>query len=190
MLNSDQAFNACCTPEMQAVSNIHWSPVHIARIAAGLLARPGAKVLDVGCGIGKFCLVGASIHPHTIFHGIDVREKLISEAEDLKQLSGLQNVSFTHGDMNDCSFSDFSAIYFFNAFYENLVPKARIDSSPGFGLKRYAHDFQVLRNKLALVHPGTRLVTYCSVAAQVPKSFRLITRHKLPTELNFYVKVD
>ena len=42
------------------LSIMHWTPVHVARRAAQLLVTgPKTRVLDVGSGPGKFCLVGA-----------------------------------------------------------------------------------------------------------------------------------
>ena len=39
---------------------MHWTPVHVARRAAQFLVTgPETRVLDVGSGPGKFCLVGA-----------------------------------------------------------------------------------------------------------------------------------
>jgi len=44
-----------------------WTPLAIARKAAEFLAEPGSKVLDIGSGIGKFCLTGAFFNPEATF---------------------------------------------------------------------------------------------------------------------------
>jgi hypothetical protein len=59
-LTSDLAFDALYERRIRELSPQHWTPVRIARRAAELLTLSGAKrILDVGSGVGKFCIVGA-----------------------------------------------------------------------------------------------------------------------------------
>lgn len=57
----DSVFNELYPEHIKAVAERHWTPVAVARMAAAYLAEePGVKVLDIGAGAGKFCLVGAA----------------------------------------------------------------------------------------------------------------------------------
>ncbi|MGI8819806.1 MAG: hypothetical protein ACR2ID_02870 [Chthoniobacterales bacterium] len=52
----DEKFDLLYPPEIRELSAIFWTPVRLAAEAARLLVPlPGTRVLDVGCGPGKFC---------------------------------------------------------------------------------------------------------------------------------------
>ena len=58
----DEKFDLIYPPQIRELSSLHWTPVAVAAEAAKLLVTaPGTRVLDIGCGPGKFCLVGASL---------------------------------------------------------------------------------------------------------------------------------
>src|SRR4051794_37888374 len=60
-LVSDRVFDAVYPSWARQKSSLHWTPVHIAVRAATLLAeRRGARLLDIGAGVGKFCIVAAA----------------------------------------------------------------------------------------------------------------------------------
>src|SRR4051812_11609675 len=64
----------------QRMSRLHWTPVPVALRAAQLLTEnhsSGARVLDLGSGAGKFCLVGASTYGGDFF-GIEQRSHLVN----------------------------------------------------------------------------------------------------------------
>mgnify|MGYP000969840975 CR=1 FL=1 len=70
----DDRFDLAYPPEIRAKSKAHWTPVSIARRAAEFLVRePGTRVLDIGCGPGKFCIVGA-LGTEGRFTGIEQRQ--------------------------------------------------------------------------------------------------------------------
>src|SRR5207244_1254082 len=57
---ADGVFDRMFPTELRFVSFQHWTPVAVARRAAELLVGAGARrLLDVGSGPGKFCIVGA-----------------------------------------------------------------------------------------------------------------------------------
>ena len=62
---SDAELDQVFPEELRERSHLHWTPVAIALRAAALLvpepARSGVRVLDVGAGVGKMCLVGAVV---------------------------------------------------------------------------------------------------------------------------------
>ena len=56
--SEDEKFERVYPARIRKLSAIYWTPVAVAAEAARLLVtRPGLRVLDVGCGPAKFCLV-------------------------------------------------------------------------------------------------------------------------------------
>jgi hypothetical protein len=73
----DRDFDLLYPPPIPSLSELHWTPIDVARRAARFLApRPGTAVLDIGSGAGKFCLV-AAVSTDGIFTGVEYREGLV-----------------------------------------------------------------------------------------------------------------
>ena len=79
---TDLEFDRVYPSWVRRLSDMHWTPVEVARRAAALLAvDPTTRVLDVGSGVGKFCLIGA-LTTRATFVGIEQRENLVTVARD------------------------------------------------------------------------------------------------------------
>jgi tRNA G46 methylase TrmB len=62
--NSDVQFNQHYPLSIQLLAARHWTPLSVARKAANFLAaETNARILDIGSGIGKFCLAAAHYKP-------------------------------------------------------------------------------------------------------------------------------
>ena len=58
--SSDKQFNELYPPAIQSLARRHWTPLDVARKAANYLAaEDNVKILDIGSGVGKFCLSAA-----------------------------------------------------------------------------------------------------------------------------------
>lgn len=73
-------------------------------LAIGKFIRfvPGSRVLDLGTGGGLPGLPLAVIFPEVSFHLIDRIGKKLKVAADIAEKTGLNNVSFQHGDIGEC----------------------------------------------------------------------------------------
>ena len=72
--SSDAAFDSLYPIHIQKLSAIHWTPLSVAVTAARFLApTKKAHVMDIGAGVGKFCVVG-SIFTKGSFTGIEQRK--------------------------------------------------------------------------------------------------------------------
>src|SRR5436190_18491285 len=90
---SDTQFDQLYPLNIQQLTKRHWTPLYVARKAASFLATErGARVLDIGSGIGKFCMAAASIRPESFFYGVEQRSRLVYYADKVKNLLGLENV--------------------------------------------------------------------------------------------------
>jgi SAM-dependent methyltransferase len=158
---SDEALDALFPPELTRVSAQHFTPVEVARRASEWLAPdPSSRVLDVGAGAGRFCLVGA-LHTGGEFTGIEQRASLVSVAREVAREHSVARVTFVQGDIRDVDYGAFDGFYVFNPFAENyLPPDERIDDSVEWSQARFDADIAFLEARLAERPPGTRVVTW------------------------------
>ncbi len=175
---SDSEFDLIYPPAIRQLSARHWTSVLITRIASDFLCyKKGAKVLDIGSGVGKFCLVGATLHPDCFFDGIELRNGFTGLSEQIRVQYDIKNVSFIKGDIIDNDIQEYNGIYFFNSFHE------QIDSTSSFGENNYLipgqytiyvqHLFEILK-KMSI---GTRIVTYHTSDFFIPDCFEIIEQH-------------
>ena len=77
---TDDDFNSIFEEQIQEAAGIHFTHVKVAKLAARYLAhQKGVKVLDIGSGAGKFCMIG-SVCTEGSFFGVEQRERLHLEA--------------------------------------------------------------------------------------------------------------
>jgi len=171
--HKDIIFDNLYPEHIQDMSQMHWTPVDMARKASGFLAIPNANVLVIGSGVGKFCLTAGFFHPETMFYGIEQREELYSLAEIAKDAINLTNVNFMHGNLTDLDFSAFDHFYFYNPFYENIDPDSRIDNAVKISFQLYHRYSRFVYEMLDKKPPETRLVTFHCIDSQVPPGYQL-----------------
>lgn len=162
---SDKAFDELLYPKyMQDISDIHWTPIVVAKKASELLTAGGAnRILDIGAGIGKFCIVGA-LHTDAYFYGIELRKDLHEIAKRSAQILHLNQIRFSHLNITEIDFSHFDAYYFFNPFLENLHPTNRIDNHLPLAASLFEEYTHYTKAQFASLPAGTKVVTYCTDA--------------------------
>lgn len=141
---------------------------------AQLLSELGARrVLDVGAGPGKFCVVGAACAPNLQFVGVEQRPHLVAVAERLAREVRTPNATFCLGDVTRTSWSDFDALYVFNSFAENIFSAVDwFDDTVELSRVRYVADVLVVAHKLAELPEGTFLLTYHGLGGPIPDAYR------------------
>jgi predicted RNA methylase len=189
---SDQEFDSIFPNHCQIPSRVHWTPIEIAKLAAKLLVVDSTtRVLDVGSGVGKFCLVGALTTPGQ-FVGIEQRLHLVEVGQKLVQTFQIARVQFLSGDIRDLDWSQFHSFYLYNPFIENLYsPNDRIDHSIEFNEKRYLELVRWVQRRLHLLPMGTRVVTYHGFGGDMPPEYEL--KAEVPAQEDFirlWVKTD
>jgi hypothetical protein len=171
---SDAAFDKLYPERIRSLSRRHWTPMEVARKSALFLANvPGKKILDIGSGVGKFCLIGAQRFPNASFYGIEQREELYDHAIAAKMASQVNNAEFILGNFTQVDFSEYDNFYFYNAFFENLDKEDRIDEEVEHSASLYVYYSRYLFNALDSRPAGTRLVSFHSLD-EVPVSYQLV----------------
>jgi SAM-dependent methyltransferase len=186
---TDNEFDAIFPVRMRELATTHWTPVAVAKLAADYLVdAPGTRVLDIGSGVGKFCLIGA-VHTKGHFTGVEQRQQLVDVANDLAAAYWLPNVVFLNKNMMSIVFADYDAFYFFNSFQENVDIINKIDDTQILSPELYHSYSTYVCAQLALMPIGTRVATYFSPLDIIPGNYRL--QHTLiGGALRFWERVD
>jgi SAM-dependent methyltransferase len=174
---------------IQALARRHWTPLGITRMVVQFLTPwPDVSVLDIGSGVGKFCLAGAYYRPEASFTGIEQRKDLVIHAETARDKLGLTNAYFIHGNFTQLDFNQYDHFYFYNSFYENLSDTDKIDDNIACSRELYNYYNRCLFKKLDNARPGTRLVTFHSLEDIMPSSYHLV-EEQLGKLLKFWIKI-
>ncbi len=174
---ADSEFDDTLYPKaISDLSFTHFTPIEIAKEAAQYLVQySGTKVLDIGSGAGKFCMIGASC-TSGYFTGVEQRKHLYDIARTVIENGTLPNIEFLHANILEIDFQQYEAFYFYNPFYENIVPVDKIDDSVLVEIKLYKVYTSYVKEQLDLMPKGTRLVTYFSSYDAVPDSYSVFSK--------------
>lgn len=164
------------------LSHVHFTPVSVARRAAALLSRgPSSRILDVGSGVGKFCVIAALTTAGT-FVGIERWGEMVDVARATARRAHASKATFIHARVEDYGWRNFDGVYLFNPFAEFERPDVRtrglVLADPG----EYERLVSFTQETLDRARPGTRVVTYHGFGGAMPRSFRLVLREKLETD--------
>jgi SAM-dependent methyltransferase len=171
---TDRDFDAIYPENIRRIAGRHWTPVTVSKSASEFLVRgAGTRVLDIGSGAGKFCMVGAAT-TRGHFTGVEHRLRLVELATNLSMRYDLHKVNYIHSNITSIDFRDYDAFYFFNSFYENISVHHRIDDSVTMNFQTYEEHSTVLVQQLSRLPLGARLATYFSPQTIVPGTFRLV----------------
>ncbi len=184
---ADDQFDLIYPPEIRRLSRTHWTPIRIACAAADfLVSAPATRVLDIGCGPGKFCLIGA-LTTTGHFTGIEQRKNLCDLARKKIQQARLPRAEVYHGNITTLDFAPFAAFYLFNPFGENLEDALRIDASVARSVAHHDRYTEHVANQLARAPLGTRVATYCGPEEVIPLGYEC-QESFVDYRLKFWVK--
>ena len=157
---SEREFDLIFPSEVRKFSRTHWTPLAAALRAAQLLApNPGARVLDVGSGCGKLCLISA-LTTKGQFTGIEQDRDFAATATSIAKLHRIPRVQFIAGDALERDWSKYESLYLFNPFANHVENEAE-----------FLRIVEKVTQKLASLGPATRVVTYHGFGGQMPSTF-------------------
>jgi predicted RNA methylase len=160
-------------------SRIHFTPVRVAlKVREWLGLDPDVRMLDVGSGCGKFCLILAASGPGSVA-GIEQRPDLHMVAQTAARSMGLSNASFLCGRMEHLDWSEFNTFYFYNPFFDQTPFSGILSSSL----------LTAVEDKLNSARSGSRVITYHGMGGPLPEDWRLTQAQEFGTgELVLWVK--
>ncbi len=159
-------------------SQCFWTPASVAQRVAELLVTrgPATRILDVGSGVGKVCIVGA-LATGASFVGVERREHFVITAIEAATKLGADTTRFVHGPFDEQDILSFDGVYMFNPFEENLWgPTDWLDDTVELSEPRFQEDVLRAESWLSAARPGTRVVTYHGFGGKFPSDYRLEVR--------------
>jgi predicted RNA methylase len=172
----DEAFDEIYPDAVRRLSAAHWTPVRICARVIELLALPaGARLLDIGAGVGKFCIVAAALSRARV-RGVEREPEFAKAAREAARRLGVE-VEFIDGEFDTQRIEEVDAAYLFNPFTE-AIPLPGIAMTPpanGFA-ERAAADVAAAERFLRGARIGMRLVTYYGFGGTVPHDYRRLAK--------------
>ncbi|MEL7160152.1 MAG: methyltransferase domain-containing protein [Bacteroidota bacterium] len=169
-LQTDVACDALFPFTVSRHAFTHFTPVGIIpQIADFLAPTPGTKVLDIGSGAGKFCLVAASVSEGH-FTGVERRKLLHRAAVTVRNEHTVSNTHFILQDIVEHDFSPYDAFFLFNPFYENFQLDVPLDNSVPLHKDNFLRYANYVKDQLAACPAGTRVATYYSFFDEIPQA--------------------
>ncbi|MDP1802017.1 MAG: class I SAM-dependent methyltransferase [Bacteroidota bacterium] len=171
---TEENFSNLLPEYLQKASKIYFTPLRIAQIATQWLTDDGKKnVLDIGAGVGKFCVAGAR-YSDSYFHGIEYRPSLAELGNTIIKQFEIKNAFIQNTNILDVDFTNFDAFYLYNPFFENLMFRAQLNNEVDLSGSLYGYYYNHTEKELHKTKSGTRLVTFHGNNYEVPDSFEKI----------------
>lgn len=186
---SDAVFNQLYPLPLHKYDGKHWTSLAVAREAAAFLAaEKNVSILDIGSGIGKFCMGAAYYKPDAYYFGVEQRKNLVEYAENARDVLRQDNVSFIEGNFTQLDFTNYDHFYFYNAFYENIEGIEKMDDSVDYSVELYNYYNRYLYKQLESKPDGTRIATYHSLEYEIPPTYHVVGS-AFEDILKFWIKV-
>ena len=159
---------------LQRASKMYFTPLQIAELATKWLTEDGRRcILDIGAGVGKFCIAGAR-NSDSLFCGIEYRPSLARLANSLIHQFEIENANVQYGDVKEVDFTNYDAFYMYNPFYENLFSLNSLNDEVELDGSFFQYYRSYTAKQLEKTVTGTRIVTYHSEMSDLPCSFKKI----------------
>ena len=180
----DELFDRVFPKALRPRSELHWTPVDVARTAAALLV-PARRVLDVGAGAGKACLIGGLTSP-AMWVGIERDPVLVAAGHAAALALGVDHrVHLVEGGLATADWSRFDGFYLYNPFGEALLAT----DDPLGGRAAWTGDVELVERHLRAARPGTRVVTYHGFGGRLDPAYAQVSSQVLrESELALWVR--
>jgi SAM-dependent methyltransferase len=169
----DDTFDLLYSPDIRRFSQVHFTPIVVASKAAEILKQMKVeRVLDIGSGSGKFCILTGIFNEMEVT-GVEQRDFLGSAAKKAKNAFRLPNVNFVVGSAFDLSWKEFDCVYFYNPFCEQKTPERRMRNDVPMQESLYNTYLQLTHSRLREQKKGSKVMTYHGLGGAMPDEYSL-----------------
>ena len=194
---ADTLFDSLLPARYRCVSELHWTPATVVAEVEKYLqdSPPNLRLIDIGSGVGKFCLLLAlstKLPANFQITGVEKRRSLIKIAQQIQKANDLENVAFIKSDMCDLDWNLYDIFYFYNPFQEHLltVEEEKIDRTFNFSRSSYANSVSEVFRQLCLAEEGKQLISYHGYGGEMPSGWNLEYEVEIGTgKLCFWRKI-
>jgi SAM-dependent methyltransferase len=188
----DEYFDRFLPTPWRLASGRFWTPLDAVKRASEWLEELGVRtVVDIGSGVGKFCIAGALL-TSCAFIGVEQRSHLTLVARNLSRVLGVeQRVSFVEGRFGEIAMPTADCYYLYNPFEENLfAPEEALDDAVDLNASRFRRELRAFRALVGSLPLGAFVLTYNGVGGRWPDCLeeRRVDR-ELPAVLRLLEKV-
>ncbi|HVY29866.1 MAG TPA: hypothetical protein VHB79_25075 [Polyangiaceae bacterium] len=187
----DTVFDRFLPFDYRFVSRSFWSPLEVvARAARWLDQLHIGTVVDIGSGVGKFC-IGGALASRSSFIGIEQRRPLVNLSRSIARTLELgPRVRFIEGVFGEVTVPAAECYYFFNPFGESLFrPEDRLDEETEVSQARSLRDVYLAEQLIAAAPVGTYVMTYNGFGGTFSDEYELLRSDKdLPCALSLWRK--
>lgn len=169
----DANFDGFLPPDLRSVSSRYWTPLRVVARATQWLTEMRVKsVVDIGSGVGKFCIAGA-LGSRCTFTGVEHRPQLVGVARSVAGLFNLEGrVQFVTARFGEVEIPPADCYYLFNPFGENLFElDERLNEDADLSHARYLDDIGRVERLLGAAPIGTYVITYNGFGGTLPDDF-------------------
>lgn len=172
----DVVFDRFLPFEYRLASRHYWSPLRVvARAAQWLDDLDIRSVVDIGSGVGKFC-IAAALATRAGFVGIEHRAELIGVARGVVRMLELEpRVRFVLGAFDEVTVPAAQCYYFFNPFGESLFRREdQLDDEVEVSQARSLRDIEMAERLLRAAPVDTYVITYNGFGGPLPEDYELL----------------
>lgn len=171
----DETFDEIYPEPVRRASSHHWTPIRVcARIVELLGLRPEDRLLDIGSGAGKVCIVASAMTGARV-RGVEREPRLAEVAREAARRLQV-DLEIVGGDFADVDPDGVDVAYLFNPFRETLLlPGAGVPES-GRRSSRALEDITAAEQFFEKARPGTRVVTFWGFGGAMPQAYERVAR--------------
>lgn len=190
---SDRDFDRFFPKRLRSLSQQYWTPLAVVACAVRWLDELGVRtVVDVGSGVGKFCIAGALMSSRCYFLGVEQRPHLVKASRVMAKVYGVSDrVCFLHETYGERVPPEADAYYFFNPYGENMFgSESWLDGSVELSEERFYRDVDSTQHWLAVASRGTYVLTYNGFGGRLPRCYAQVqVARDLPCVLKLWRKL-
>lgn len=178
---TDECWDSLLPSTLQSLSPFQWTPISVIERTWKYLSSDGVtSVVDLGSGVGKFCIYLSLLFSDSIdIFGFEDREELLSVSEGLKKHWGVSKVQFQKANFLTHFPYGHSHYYCFNPLYETIKGSHSIDLKKNKSAHQFLKDLQTFKQNLFLLKPKSKLITFHGFGGSFLPGFRLVLNEEI-----------